>query len=153
MDFVVSKVAMAICSLLVITVLVGLFTDGAFLGGNSDSGHVLDEFCDLTDRAFLGGSSIVWQTPFLPSGESVTISIHNGIVLVESSEGAAARQPSCGLHLWRSDGRCMNASTVTSMDDGAGSLIFESGQTVEIAARILTYESEPRVFVFVYLVD
>jgi len=105
----------------------------------------------LADRAAMGETYMRWETPFLPSGEGVTISIHKGTALVESSAGAAARQPASGLHLWRSDGRYLNESMVAALDDGAGSLIFESGQTVEIVAQTLTYENDARTFVFVYL--
>jgi hypothetical protein len=153
MDFIVSKVAMAVCALLVITVLAGLFTEGALLGGDNGFEHILDEFCELAERTAMGEAFIAWDVPFLPSGESVTISIHKGTVLVESNEGAAARKPACGLHLWRSDGRCLNESMVTALDDGAGSLIFESGQTAEIVSQILTFENEARTFVFVHMLD
>ena len=151
MDFIVSKVAMAVCALLVIAVLAGLFTEGALLGGDKGFEHILEEFCELADRASMGEAHMEWEVPFLPSGECVTISVHKGTVLVESSAGAAARQPASGLHLWSSDGRCLNESMVAALDDGAGSLIFESGQTVEIVAQTLTYENEARTFVFVHL--
>ena len=153
MDFIVSKVAMAVCALLVVAVLAGLFTESALIGGDSGSEHILDEFCELADRAAMGEASIVWEVPFLPSGEGVTISVHKGTVLVESSEGVAARLPAFGLHLWRSDGRCLNESMVTALDDGAGSLIFESGQMVEIVSQIHTIENEARALVFVYMLN
>ncbi len=151
MDFIVSKVATAVCALLVIAVLAGLFTEGGLLGVECGFEHLLDEFCELADRAAVGETSMVWEVPFLQNGEGVTFSIHKGTVLVESNEGAAARQPSCGVHHWRSDGRCLNESMVAALDEGAGSLIFESGQNVEIVSQMLTYENEIRTFVFVHL--
>jgi hypothetical protein len=153
MDFIISKVAMIICALLVVATVSGLFTDGALTGEDDAFERILDEFCDLTGEAVMGEGSIVWQVPFLPDGDGVTISIHRGTVLVESADGASARQAPSGLHLWQSDGRCVNESMVASLDEGAGSLVFESGQTVEIVTRVLTYENELRAFVFVYVLD
>ena len=155
MDFVVSKVAMAICALLVVTILAGVFSEDAFVGRPRGFEHILSEFCDLTERTCARGSvgSIVWNTPFLPSGESVTVSIHKGTVLVESTEGSAARKPSQGLHLWRPDGRPLNLSMVEALDEGAGCLTFESGQDMNIVAESVTFENERRIFVFVYPMD
>ncbi len=153
MDFIVSKVAMAICALLVVAVLAGVFSQGALLGTGSSLERILDEFCDLTERVALGEgvSSLVWETPTLPEGEDVTFSIHRGIVLVESNQGSAAGSPAYGVHIWRPDGRTLNESTVEALDECSGSLIFQSGQKIRIAAEALIYEQEPRTFVFAYL--
>jgi hypothetical protein len=152
MDFVVSKVAMAICALLVVAVLAGVFSEGALVGRTRGFEHILNEFCDLIERACAKGSegSIAWSTPFLQSGESVTISIHKGTVLLESAEGSDARRPSHGLHLWHSDGRPLNLSMVEALDECAGCLTFESGQDMNIVAESVTFENERHIFVFVY---
>lgn len=153
MDFVVSKVAMAICALLVIAVVSGFFSSGFLRGGTHAFHHILEEFCDLTERAAESGceSEMIWNVPFLPSGDGVTLSINKGTVLLESNEGSAAERPWCGVHLWHSDGRALNESTVTALDDGTGSLVFESGQSVEIVSKSIIFEDEPRIFVFAYL--
>ncbi len=153
MDFVISKVVMAICALLVVVTVSGLFTDGAIIGGDHGFEHVLDEFCDLASRAASGESSMAWQVPFLADGEGVTLSIHNGTVLVESAYGAAARQPSFGIHLWHPDGRALNGSAVASLDRSEATLALESGQTVEIVTIVVMYENEQTPFVFVYAGD
>jgi len=154
MDFIVSKVAMAMCALIVTAALAGVFTDGALLGKVSGPEQILQEFCELADRAALSGSEaeVVWQAPFMLDGGSVTISIDKGTVLVESRESSAAGRPSQGLHLWRADSRCLNESVVRALDEGAGCFTFESGQSVEIVTKLVTFEGEPRHFVFVYLV-
>ena len=151
MDFVVSKVAMAICALLVVTVMTGLFAESAILGGGSGFEHVLDEFCELVDRAAAWESSVVWQAPFLPDGGEVAISIEMGVVLLESEDGTVARKPAGGLHLWHTDDRPLNSSMVRALDEGTGSLIFQSGQKVEILSKVLTCNQERRTFVFAYL--
>lgn len=155
MDFVISKVAMAICALLVVAILAGVFSEDALVGRSRGFEHILSEFCDLIERTSARGSEgeIVWTTPFLPSGEPVTISLHKGTVLVESTEGSDARTPSQGLHLWRSDGRPLNLSMVEALDESAGCLTFESGQYVKIIAESVTFEDELRIFVFVHLLD
>ena len=154
MDFVVSKVAMAICALMVVAVLAGVFSGGALVGRAHGFEHILTEFCELTERAGTTGpkSSIVWIAPYLPDGDGVTISIHRGIVLIESNDGSAADRPSRGIHVWHPDGRELNRSTVEALDRSAGTLSFESGQSVEIVAKSVTYENEQRLFVFAYLV-
>jgi hypothetical protein len=153
MDFVASKVAMAICSLIVVTILAGLFSDGALMTGRRDFEHVLDELCAIIDRAAAGETRILWEVQPTANGEGVTISICKGTVLAESSDGTAARRPLCGIHLWTSDGRPMNESMVEALDESAGSLVIESGQTVEIVSHELLCDDERRVFVFVSLAD
>jgi len=153
MDFVISKVVMAICALLVIATLTGLFTEESLLGNDRGISHVLDEFCEIAARANMCESDVLWQTPFLLDGGVVTMSIQKESVLAESSGEAAARQLSSRVHLWRSDGRPLNESAILALDSDAGSLVFESGTTVEIVSRMLTYEDGPRIFVFVYLND
>jgi|GEM_PF-1255249 len=153
MDFIVSKVAMAVCALLVVMAISGLFAGNGITGGDRGFERILDEFCDLASRAAAGQSSMFWEVPFMTDGESVTMTVHNGTVLVESAYGAAAREPASGLHIWRSDGRALNKSAVSSLDTAAGSLAFDSGSTVEIVSRLVTYENEPRAFVFVHVMD
>ncbi len=150
MDFVVSKVVMAICALIVVSTLAGIFSERALLDGGRGFESVLSEFCEMAERAVSAGteSRLVWTAPYLPDGNEVTISIHDGIVLIESSEGSAAERPSQGIHIWHHDGRPLNSSTVDVLDRSAGSLEFHSGQDVEIMTSLVTYEEEPRLFVF-----
>ncbi len=152
MDFVVSKVAMAICALLVVTVVAGVFSEGALIGRTRGFEQVLAKFVNLAEQAVGTGSesSVLWCAPYLPDGEGVTISIYRGIVLVESTEGSAADYPIRGIHVWHPDGQPLNRSMVDALDRCSGSLTFESGQSVVIVTKFVTYEDERRLLVFVY---
>jgi hypothetical protein len=150
MDFIVSKVAMSICALMVVAVLAGVFDRDAFVDGDEGLSGILERFCGLVDRAADSRSEFIsgWKVPLLPSGDSIAISIQAGVVKAVSDGGIARAQQSCGLHTWVWDGAGLNLSSIVDMDESAPQLDFKSGETILIRTTQVTLENEPRFLVF-----
>lgn len=150
MDFVVSKVAMSICALMVVAALSGAFDRDAFVGEDEGLSRILESLCDLVNRAATSRSefAVGWIVPLLPSGDSMAISIQAGLVKAEGIGSTERAQPSCGLHTWVWDGGEMNLTAMVDMDETSPQLDFRSGETIIIRTVQVTLENEPRFLVF-----
>lgn len=150
MDFVVSKVAMSICALMVVGVLAGVLDRDAFVDEDLELSGILDGFSDLVERAATSSSEFTtgWRIPLSPDGGPIVISIRAGFVSAESGGRIAMAQPACGLHTWTWDGRELNSSSIREMDESSPQLRLESGMTILIETTQVTLENEPRYLVF-----
>jgi len=149
-DFVVSKVAMSICALMVIGVLAGVLDRDAFVDRDHELSEILDGLSDLVDRAATSSSEFAtgWRIPLSSDGGPIVISIRAGSVSAESGGRTAVVRPACGLHTWIWDGRELNSSSMREMDGSSPQLRFESGMTILIKTILVTLENEPRYLVF-----
>ena len=150
MDFVVSKVAMSICALMVVAVLAGVFDRDAFVDRDHELSGVLNRLSGLVDRAATSSSEFTtgWRVPLLSDGCAIVISIRAGAISAESGGRTTMTQPACGLHTWNWDGRGLNSSSICEMDRSSPQLRFESGMTILIRTILVTLENEPRYLVF-----
>lgn len=150
MDFVVSKVAMSICALLVVGVLSGALD-------SQDSGLLTDELdamvaqvCSLIDRAVLTGAeaSLTWSVPLLASGGEVTFSIHSGTVRADSEGRGCARQPVSGVHTWTWNGIGLNESAVRAYDSSSSPVELASGDDLVLSTELVILDGEPTTLAF-----
>ena len=150
MDFVVSKVAMSICALMVVGALAGVFDRDAFVQRDHELSGVLDRLSSVVDRAAISSSEFTtgWRVPLSSDGSPIMISIRAGSVSAESGGRTAVAQPACDLHTWSWDGRGLNSSAICEMDASSPQLRFESGMTILIRAIMVTLDNEPRYLVF-----
>ncbi len=150
MDFVVSKVAMSICALVVVAVLAGVFDRDAFVDRHHELSSILEDLSGIVDRAAISNSefSTAWRVPLASDGNPIVISIRAGSVSAECEGRTAAAQPSCGLHTWSWDGRDLNSSSVYEMDISSPQLSFGSGTTILVSTILVTLENEPKLLVF-----
>jgi len=149
-DFVVSKVAMSICALMVVAVLAGVFDRDAFVDRDDELSGVLDGLFSIVDRAATSNSEFTagWRVPLSSDGSPIVISIRAISVSAESGGRTAMAQPACGIHTWSWDGRGLNSSSISVMDESSPQLMFESGMTILIRTILVTLENEPRYLVF-----
>jgi hypothetical protein len=152
MDFVVSKVAMSICALLVIGVLSGAV-------GSQDRELLVDELdamvthvCSLVDRAVLTGAeaSMRWSVPDLASGDPVTVSIRAGIVRAASGGQECAGQPQAGVHTWTWAGVCLNESAVYALDGSSEPVELTSGDDLVLSTELVLLDDEPTILAFAH---
>jgi hypothetical protein len=150
MDFVVSKVAMSICALMVVAILGGVFNEGAFLDVNNELENIVDDFCSVADMIALAGaeSSISWLVPFSSDGDPVSIKIDGILVRAESGSESAVSQPVSPVRTWRYDGRSMNATQLAEMDATVNVLKARSGQSITLESRMVSVDNQNRMFVF-----
>ena len=81
MDFVVSKLAMAVCALLVVSALGGVFESGFLFSEVDELESILRDLCATMEGAVLSGceSTTKWEVPFLADGgciEPVKCALH-----------------------------------------------------------------------------
>jgi len=151
MDFIISKVAMSACALLVVGVLGGCMDPSRF----ADPGHELDavvrEFCSLVDRATLSRSlsSLTWEVPYLSDGQVLRVVIDRGTVVAEGGEGRSAGQPVTGIHTWRSTGASMNTTGLMLLDTLAEKFAALSGEAVLLVTELVLIDNEPTYLAFV----
>ncbi len=150
MDFVISKVAMSVCGLLVVGVLSGCMDPARF----ADPGHELDRiirgFCDLVDRAVLSrsDSSLAWSVPCRADGQSVEVVISGGIVAAEAGGERSFGQPAMGIHTWHNTGAAMNMTGLRLLDASAEDLITFSGESLIISTELVLLENQPTYLAF-----
>ncbi len=150
MDFVVSKVAMSICALMVVSVLAGVFDRDAFVDRDHELYEILDRLSCFVNKVATSWSEFTtgWRIPLSSDGGPIVISMRAGSVSAESGGRIAMVQPACGLHTWTWDGQGLNSSAVCEMDRSSPQLRFESGMTILIRTILVTLENEPMYLVF-----
>ena len=153
MDFVVSKVAMSVCALLVISILSGVLGSTKLVGDASELSGVLGELCGLVDRAVRSCSESVqeWTVPHLSNGDLITITITSGVVRGEAGGYRDAHQTEAPLHTWRYSGEPLNETTTDQLDRAEAPLEAVSGQRVVITTVNVLYENDQAIFAFVAL--
>jgi hypothetical protein len=150
MDFFVSKVALSICALLVITILSGVTDRDRFMDDGRGIEIVLQDFCDVADRAFGERSEgiVLWKVPVLSTGNEIELTLDHGVVHSQWEGISIARQPQCYLHTWRWDGSALNESTVGDLDKDSGRLTASSGESIILITVYVLFENDHRLLVF-----
>lgn len=152
MDFVVSKVAMSVCALLVIGVLSGAV-------GSKETELVGDELramvthvCSLIDRAVLSGAetSMKWSVPGLASGGSVEFSISRGIVTAASEGQECAARPLSGVHTWSWAGLGLNESSIRALDSSSGPVELVSGEVLVLCTELVLVNDDLDILAFAH---
>jgi len=152
MDFVVSKVAMSVCALMVVCVLEGCMDPSGLADPGSELGMVVRELCDLVDRMTLSGacSSLAWTVPCLSSGQSLRLVITDGIVAVEGGGQRSVGQPVTGVHTWRNTGLSTNTSGLALLDETSPALLAFSGEGVLLTTELVLVDNEPVLLAFAH---
>ncbi|MCU0852889.1 MAG: hypothetical protein MUC90_06555 [Thermoplasmata archaeon] len=153
MDFVISRVAMSVCALLVAGVLSGAVSLPQFEGEDIELRGIVEGFCGTAEDV-AGSSSeveLTWTVPSLASGAVVGITVGCGLVTAESGDSRAMARPGCGIHLWEWDGTTLNRSHVEALDDGSLPLLVQSGDSMLLKSITVDFEgfSHPMLFVSV----
>ena len=151
MDFVISKVVMSVCALLVAGILSGLIGMTGTLDNRSELKGVLKEFAGLVERTARSGAEAVveWTVPTLSDGGKIKMTITSVAVSGEAGGHKYTYQPAVTLHLWSYVGTALNATEVSLLDKAAFPIDSGSGEVVRILTEMVTFENEPSLFAFV----
>lgn len=150
-DFIVSKVAMSVCALLVAASLTEAVGPSLSPSLEDDLEEVLSDLQSaVSSAAALGGEcSIEWNVPSLPSGDAVRLRI-SGCSATACAEGAArATEIRPELHTWTWDGAPMNRTELESLDLSAVCLEARSGDELTIAALRVPVDDSLELLLFV----
>ncbi len=150
MDFVVSKVAMSICALMVVAILGGMFDKENFVDADAELENIVHDFCSVADLiALAGAESIVsWLVPFASDGEPVMIKIDGILVRADCGHESAVGQPISPVRTWKYDGQSLNTTQLDELDRTRIILEASSGQSIGLESRIVTVDNQNRMFVF-----
>jgi len=150
MDFVISKVAMSVCALLVAGVLSGCMDPLRFADQEGELDDTVERFCGLVDRAVLSRSRtcLAWDVPFMADGQEIRMVIHRGLVMVEAGTESAIGQPVTGIHTWQNTGASMNATVLRLLDESGDEFVAYSGDRVLLVTELVLLDNLPRYLAF-----
>ena len=152
MDFVISKVAMSICALLVAGIMATAFDFHRLADEPGELREILREFSGLVETALQSGSrgSIEWRVPPMSTGNRITITVGDGFIRGESGGSKAVLRLSCELHTWKWNGSALNRTTVEALDASSEMFVADSGQAIGIYTVPILIGSDAALFVFVH---
>lgn len=150
MDFIVSKVAMSICALIVVGVLGGLIVGTRSSETAYELKGVLDELRELVENAERASASgeIRWAVPALSNGEDVEILVSSSLLRGTSDGHSEVRRLSCALHTWLWDGAMLNSTIVAELDRSAEPIKAVSGERIAIKVENVLVDNESHLMVF-----
>ncbi len=153
MDFVVSKVVMSICALMVVSILGGMFGTDALLDHGNELESIASEFCSIADSTAISSSEVClsWTVPFTSSGGVVRFSLNNSVVRVESEGGSAVDQPVCAVHTWSPLRGPLNSSELASLDKSSPRVESHSGDGLLLVSRLTLVDESWEMLVFARL--
>lgn len=150
MDFVISKVAMSICALLVAGVLSGCMDPLGFADQEGELDGMVERLCGLVDRAVLSHSRtcLAWRVPSMADGQEIKVVIHRGLVRAEAGSEYAIGQPVTGIHTWQDTGASMNTTVLRLLDESGDELVASSGDQVLLVTELVLLDSLPTYLAF-----
>jgi len=152
-EFVISKVALSVCALMVVSVLgssVGIVLEQDIRGELRD---ILTAF----DRLLMGLSSArgecsaSFEVPFLSDGCAACMQVGHGLLMAEAGNERAGMEPSVQVHTWSSSLSGLNTTAVDELDLISATCVAMSGETVGISIEIIVVDDEPTLKAFVCL--
>jgi hypothetical protein len=153
MDFIVSKVAMSICALLVVGILGGMFGPGALFDAGNELDSIVDGFCAIVDEVALSRAQTMmyWTVPHTSAGSVVHLELGRSVLRVTTEEERAVGQPPCEIRTWSIEGTSLNSTELAELDASQSGLIAHSGQAIELSSRTVYCEHEELMLVFARL--
>lgn len=150
MDFILSKVAMSACAILVIAIIGGMFGEGSLLSPEGELKKVVDGLCSIVDQIALSRAegTVSWQVPFTSGGETIIIRLDGMLMRAESGACKEVVQPAIKIRTWTYDGCPMNASQLAELDNKCPILEARSGHSVNLESRLVALDNQDRLFVF-----
>ncbi len=150
-EFVVSRVAMSVCALMVVWVLSGFVGQPAMTDAETDLADVVNRVCWLADWAAMSQSqtSVAYQVPCLADGSEVAVVIHRGIVAAEAAGERALGQPTAWIHTWLNTGAAMNVSGLRLLDERAERFTAFTGESILLSTQVVCLGNQPTYLLFV----
>jgi hypothetical protein len=155
MDFVISKVGMSICALLVVSVL-GQSLYESFSTGEMDA---LEGIVRLFDRLLYscveGGEDVdcIYRVPHLPDGSLVCMTFHPDSVIASSEDARILAEMCCPLNLWDWSGDELNQTVLSEMNRDCDPIEATSGDGLLIEVRCVPVQSVSCRMAFISLAD
>lgn len=151
MDFVVSKVALSICALLVAGVLGSLYGDGALRDVRGELEGVARDFLSVASAALDAREECLasWEVPRLSGGEMVSVALSMDHVRVSTSLALFMIAAPFAMHTWSWNGTSVNESAVAELDASAPGVAASSGGVITVRTMIVDVGNDRELMVFV----
>ncbi|MDH3365385.1 MAG: hypothetical protein OEM29_05220 [Thermoplasmata archaeon] len=155
MDFVISKVGLSICALLVMSVL-GQSLYGPESSSDRDAlDSIIERFDDLLRTCAEVGGEVdhLYHVPYLPGGSAIAMTFRPGGIIAGSDNALACAETCYPLHLWDWNGSDLNLSIVDELDRVCSQLESESGDRLRIEMRTALVQSVATTMVFISIAE
>jgi hypothetical protein len=155
MDFIISKVAMSICALIIASILSGLFAKEALFEPWDELKGVVREFCSFADQVALSGAEadVVWIVPFKADRSTLSLTLKDFMVIGESDNHKSIDQTACMLRTWAFEDCVLNSTVVEALDKAMPSISAKSGSAIGLSSRAATVDGVQTTLVFASLKD
>lgn len=142
MDFVVSRVVMSICALLVASVLAGVVDVPQFEEPDRELRDIAEALCRTAEDCAGSFSEVdlVWVVPSLASGGTVQITIDCELVTACSADSKVVAGSDCEMHLWEWDGTSLNRSRLEALDASSAPILARSGDSIVLESIAVEFE-------------
>lgn len=150
MDFVISKVAISVCALIVASVLGSVLADSQHSSDKIELEDMMRRLCGSISAAMLGGveTDIAFPLTATSSGARVRLEVRAECLLLSSETEMIVGHPCADLHLWRWNGSDLKSSALAQLDLACGYGVATSGQTIVVSTRWLLLDSVPTLLAF-----
>jgi len=155
MDFVISKVGMSICALLVVSVLGQSLYESASTGEMDSLEGIVRLFDRLLFSCVEGGEDVdcIYRVPHLPDGSLICMIFHPGGVIASSEDARVHAETCCPLYLWDWSGDELNQTVLGEMNRDCDPVETTSGDGLLIEVRCVPVQSVLCRVAFVSLAD
>lgn len=153
-DFVVSKVVMSVCALLV----AGGLAEVVGTSTSPDTGLDLEAaLMDLQRAAsslasVRGECSLAWEVPGLPTEAGLELSFLGGSACARAEGTARTTHIDPSPHTWEWDGMPINGTRLAELDFGSPTLLTRSGDTLALEVLLVTVDDSGQLLLFVRLI-
>lgn len=152
MDFVVSKVAMSICVLMVASILAGVYREQAVVDDSSELRGLLMRLTDLinTYKDASAESTIRTEVPSMVKGEKIDVEVSCSYMVARSGTREVFAQSPDGVHTWFWLGEPLNNTVIAERDARAAPANASTGGCLLVMTRLAIVENDARMLVFVH---
>lgn len=151
MDFIVSRIAMSVCALLVIGILAGVVDGPLFDGPSAEIEDAVKGFCRVAEE--VAGSraevELDWTVPSLLSGDVIRMTISCDLVSVTCAGSRAVAAPACEMRMWTWDGSALNESLLSALDGSSEPIEAVSGDVIVLRSMKVECDGLARPMLFV----
>ena len=153
MDFVISKVCLSICALLILASISQTLDGTLSTEERRDVEIIASQFERLIRTLLERGNEAVhiYRVPSLATGEAVTMTIRTNGVEVVSEHATCDIMLPCPLHLWKWNLTDLNRTDVVELDSSSQPLATVSGDTLRIEMARIPVQSVATAMLFLSL--
>lgn len=153
MDFVMSKLGLSVCALLVVSILGEAFAEPMADRERDELVGVAERLNRLISALLASGgeATYVYLVPSLSTGSGISMTITTNRLELASPSAKAVASPLCAIHLWQWNGTELNHSEMVDRDASCAPVVALSGDNLLIAMLLVPVQGVTTTLVFMEL--